>query len=91
MTASQPFHYDFHIHSCLSPCGDGDMTPNNIVNMALLNGLSAIDVYKRQELSGDEALLPLLEELAATKTAYERFRTAIEEVDRCLLYTSRCV
>ena len=42
MTASQPFHYDFHIHSCLSPCGDGDMTPNNIVNMALLNGLSAI-------------------------------------------------
>ncbi len=34
------------------------------------------------ELSGDEALLPLLEELAATKTAYERFRTAIEEVDR---------
>ena len=37
-----PFHYDFHIHSCLSPCGSEDMTPNNIVNMALLNGLSAI-------------------------------------------------
>lgn len=28
--------YDLHIHSCLSPCGDSDMTPNNIVNMALL-------------------------------------------------------
>ena len=35
-------HYDFHIHSCLSPCGDNDMTPNNIVNMALLAGLEAI-------------------------------------------------
>lgn len=35
-------HYDFHIHSCLSPCGDADMTPNNIVNMAKLNGLDAI-------------------------------------------------
>lgn len=35
-------HYDFHIHSCLSPCGDGDMTPNNIINMALLAGLEAI-------------------------------------------------
>lgn len=35
-------YYDFHIHSCLSPCGDEDMTPNNIVNMALLSGLSAI-------------------------------------------------
>lgn len=35
-------HYDFHIHSCLSPCGDNDMTPNNIVNMALMLGLDAI-------------------------------------------------
>lgn len=34
--------YDFHIHSCLSPCGDNDMTPNNIVNMAMLKGLDAI-------------------------------------------------
>lgn len=33
---------DFHIHSCLSPCGDDDMTPNNIVNMAMLNGLDLI-------------------------------------------------
>ena len=34
--------YDLHIHSCLSPCGDADMTPNNIVNMAMLNGLDLI-------------------------------------------------
>lgn len=34
--------YDFHIHSALSPCGDEDMTPNNIVNMAVLKGLNAI-------------------------------------------------
>jgi PHP family Zn ribbon phosphoesterase len=36
--------YDFHIHSCLSPCGDEDMTPANIVNMAKLLGLDAIAV-----------------------------------------------
>lgn len=35
---------DLHIHSALSPCADDDMTPNNIVNMALLNGLDAIAV-----------------------------------------------
>lgn len=35
-------YYDFHIHSCLSPCGDDDNTPNNIVNMALIKGLNAI-------------------------------------------------
>ncbi len=37
-------YYDFHIHSCLSPCGDDDSTPNNIVNMALIKGLNAIAV-----------------------------------------------
>lgn len=35
-------YYDFHLHSCLSPCGDDDMTPNNIAGMAHLNGLNAI-------------------------------------------------
>ena len=33
---------DLHLHSGLSPCGDVDMTPQNIVNMALLNGMEMI-------------------------------------------------
>lgn len=33
------YYYDFHIHSCLSPCADDDMTPNNIAGMAVLAGL----------------------------------------------------
>lgn len=37
-------YYDFHIHSALSPCGNNDMTPNNIVNMSMLKGLDAIAV-----------------------------------------------
>ncbi len=36
------FYYDLHIHSCLSPCGDDDMTPNNIAGMATLTGLIII-------------------------------------------------
>ncbi|MGI6315329.1 MAG: PHP domain-containing protein [Christensenellales bacterium] len=35
---------DLHIHSCLSPCGEEEMTPNNIVRMALIKGLRAIAV-----------------------------------------------
>lgn len=35
-------YYDFHLHSCLSPCGDNDMTPYNLVNMAKLLGLDVI-------------------------------------------------
>lgn len=34
------YYYDLHIHSCLSPCGDNDMTPNNIAGMGVLNGLN---------------------------------------------------
>ena len=34
--------YDLHIHSCLSPCGDDDMTPGNIVGMAAIKGLDVI-------------------------------------------------
>ncbi len=37
-------YYDLHMHSCLSPCGSDDMTPNNLVNMAALAGLQVIAV-----------------------------------------------
>ncbi len=36
------FTYDLHIHSCLSPCGDDDMTVNNIAGMAFLKGLTLV-------------------------------------------------
>ncbi|MBR5152197.1 MAG: PHP domain-containing protein [Clostridia bacterium] len=59
-------YYDLHIHSCLSPCGDEDMTPNNIVNMALLKGLDVIAVTDHNscgnlravmEVAGDRLLV----------------------------------
>ncbi len=37
-----PLFYDLHIHSCLSPCGDDDMTPANIAGMAAVKGLDVI-------------------------------------------------
>ncbi len=33
---------DLHIHSCLSPCADDDMTPGNICGMAAINGLQIV-------------------------------------------------
>ena len=35
----EEFTYELHLHSCLSPCGDDLMTPNNIAGMAMLNGV----------------------------------------------------
>ncbi len=36
------FHADFHLHSCLSPCGDLEMDPASIVQRACDVGLNAI-------------------------------------------------
>lgn len=34
------YYYDFHVHSCLSPCADDDNTPNNLAGMAALCGIN---------------------------------------------------
>jgi hypothetical protein len=36
------YYYDLHIHSCLSPCADNDMTPCNIAGMAAIKGLGIV-------------------------------------------------
>lgn len=36
----QGYYYDLHIHSCLSPCAEDDMTPANIAGMGALCGLN---------------------------------------------------
>ena len=36
------YYYDLHIHSCLSPCADNDMTPCNIAGMAAIKGLNIV-------------------------------------------------
>ena len=41
-SGNREYRCDFHIHSCLSPCGSDDMTPNNLVNMAALSGCEII-------------------------------------------------
>lgn len=50
-------YYDLHIHSALSPCGDEDMTPNNIVNMSLLKGLDVIAVTDHNSCGNVRAVM----------------------------------
>ncbi len=50
-------YYDLHIHSCLSPCGDSDMTPNNIVNMARLADLNLIALTDHNSCRNCPAIL----------------------------------
>lgn len=51
------FAVDLHIHTALSPCGDEDMTPNNIVNMALLKGLDIIAITDHNCCANLEAVI----------------------------------
>jgi len=53
----QPVYYDLHIHSALSPCASSDMTPNDIVGMALLNGLDLIAITDHNTLSNTAAIV----------------------------------
>ena len=50
-------YYDLHIHSALSPCGDNDMTPNNIVNMSIIKGLDMIAVTDHNSCGNVRAVM----------------------------------
>ena len=53
--------YDLHIHSCLSPCGDNDMTPANIVGMAAIKGLDVIAVTDHNSCKNCKAVIDAAE------------------------------
>ncbi len=58
--------YDFHIHSCLSPCGDKDMTPQNIVNMSKIMGYDAIALTDHNTTGNCEAVIKAGKEIGLT-------------------------
>lgn len=71
--------YDLHMHSCLSPCADDTMTPNNICNMAFIKGLDLIAVTDHNSTKN----LPAIAEAAAglgLKMLYGAELETIEEV-----------
>jgi PHP family Zn ribbon phosphoesterase len=57
------FYYDLHLHSCLSPCGDMDMTPHNLVNMAKLLGLDVIALTDHNTSRNCEAAMAVGREI----------------------------
>lgn len=53
--------YDLHIHSCLSPCGDDDMLPSNIVGMAAVKELDVIALTDHNSCKNCPAAMKLAE------------------------------
>lgn len=56
------FSYDLHIHSILSPDADDLMTPNNILNMAMLKELDFISITDHNS----SLQLPVIEQIAGS-------------------------
>ena len=54
--------YDFHIHTAASPCADEEMSPNNIVNMALLKELDAIAITDHNTCANVKAVMDVAKE-----------------------------
>lgn len=80
-------YYDFHIHSALSPCGDKDMTPNNIVGMAKIKGLDAIAISDHNTVGNVEAAMKVGKGLGVEVIAGMEVETS-EEVHILTLYPS---
>ena len=78
-------YYDFHIHTCLSPCGDNDMTPNNIVNMASLKGLDAIAITDHNCAFNASACIEAAKDLPLTVIPGMEIETS-EEVHMVALF-----
>lgn len=77
-------YYDFHTHSCLSPCGDNDMTPYNLVNMAKILGLDIMALTDHNTCRNCEAAIKVGDAIGLTVIPGMELCTAEEVHVVCL-------
>ncbi len=71
--------YDLHLHSCLSPCADDDMTPANIVGMASIIGLDLIALTDHSSCKNCPAFAAAADQFGIT-VLFGMELTTLEEV-----------
>ncbi len=81
------YKYDLHIHSCLSPCGDMDMTPNNIVNMASIIGCDIIAVTDHNSCANLPVIMEIAKKMGITCVPGMELCTAEEAHVLCYFLT----
>lgn len=79
-----PVYYDLHMHSCLSPCGDMEMTPNNLVNMAAIKELDMIALTDHNTCRNCPAVLVVADEVGIRVLPGMELTTAEEVHVVCL-------
>ena len=82
------YYYDFHIHSCLSPCGDDDMTPANIAGASTLAGLNIVALTDHNTTKNCKAFLESAKQYGIIGVAGMELTTAEDIHMVCLFQTS---
>ena len=80
-------YYDLHLHSCLSPCGDNDMTPYNLVNMAKIFGYDIIALTDHNSCKNCESAMKIGERIGITVVPGMELFTSEEIHNVCLFPT----
>ena len=83
------YYYDLHVHSCLSPCADEDMTPANIAGMAALNGLGIVALTDHNSTKNCPAFFKQAKRLGIIPIAGMELTTAEDVHVICLFRTLR--
>lgn len=86
---------DLHIHSCLSPCGEREMTPYNLVNMAVLAGLDVIALTDHNSCRNCPAAMAVGQDIGLTVVPGMELCTSeevhliclFEDLDRALAFS----
>ena len=81
------YTYDLHVHSCLSPCADDDMTVNNIANMAMLCGLDIVALTDHNSLKNCPAFFKACAKAGVAPVAGTELCTREETHALCLFPT----
>ncbi|MCI6635569.1 MAG: PHP domain-containing protein [Clostridiales bacterium] len=81
------YSYDLHLHSCLSPCGDDDMTPGNIAQMAAVNGLAIAALTDHNSTRNCPAFFALAKRCGVVPVAGMELTTAEDVHLVCLFPT----
>ena len=81
------FYYDFHVHSCLSPCADNDSTPSNIVGMASVSGLDIVALTDHNSVRNCPAFFEVAERFGVVAIAGMELTTSEDIHAVCLFET----
>lgn len=81
------FSYDLHVHSCLSPCGDDEATPNSIAGMAKVIGLDLLALTDHNSAGNCPAFFKAAERYGITPVAGMELTTSEDIHLLCLFPT----